>query len=195
MVTADDIQALDNDGIEARKTLAMYLCEAKGFCELGKTDYIKNEDGYRNELFFQKYILQIPDPKINPQTFLNSTLFYQTADFRQNGKIYELKSIIGNYAKLRFFIPIKKVNDLLAENLPIEVYWFTAPNVGWLTNHTFNTLSETAYKAGLYKLDVNNQTFTNNDIVTVDQAKAKDWKGVNQDSYFLEQGDPRIQKI
>jgi hypothetical protein len=195
IVTPSDIESLDDDGIEARKTLAMYLCEAKGYCELGKTDYLKNEDGYRNELFFQKYILNIPDPKINPQTFLDSTLFYQTADFRQNGKIYELKSILGNYNKLRFFMPIKKVNDLLAENLPIEVYWFTAPNVGWLTNHTFNTLTETAYKGGLYKLDLNNQTFTNSDKITVAEAKKRGWKGVNQDSYFLEQGDIRIQKV
>ena len=79
---------------------------------------------------------------------------------------------------------------------PAELYWFQAPSISWLKNHTFNSLTDKEYKGRLYKVDLNNQTYDKKDIITVAEAKKKGWYGINQDSYLISDiKDPRIIRV
>jgi hypothetical protein len=193
--TPAKIEELSNDGIKARRALSQIIIESSGEKKLKETDFLKNEDGYRNEVLFQDYILGIKNPKIDMNTFINTDEFYKSFDFVINNKIYELKTITKKDEKghtrkqLQYYVPVEKIKKILATGKDAEIYWYVEPEKGWLSTKTKKDIKEKDYKDNLYKLVLKPNTYTNADIVTVKKGKK-----INQKSYMIREGDSRITK-
>lgn len=193
--TDETIAEISDDGKKARRTLSQIIIESAGVKKLKETDFIKNEDAYRNETFFQEYILGIKDPKIDINTFLNTDEFYRTADFTVGNKIYELKTITRKddrghkRRELQYYVPVKKIKEILDSGKDAELYWYVEPEKGWLSTKTRKDIGSKDYKADLYKLVLKPDTFKKEDIVKILPGQL-----INQKTYMIREGDPRITK-
>jgi hypothetical protein len=189
-----EITEITRAGQEKRALLAKIIVEGDNTDpsnpskKLTETDYIKNEDGYRNEYYFWRYILGVKNHTIPVENFLTQEDFYNKIDINYNGKNYELKTVFleGN-PKYKFYVSVKKVNSVTANN-PLELYYYATPKIGDLARS--KGLNKDEYKSHLWHISVVPGTYTSKDIVNAGSTR-----GINQKSYVINEGDSRIQKV
>ena len=86
----------------------------------------------------------------------------------------------------------KKLNSLSQANAKVETQELTSLDQIWGFNEIsrYGTIDETEYKKDLYYVEAYPELYTKKDEVQI-----KDSDGVNQLSYVLKEGDPRIKKV